>query len=57
MKTAKNLVARFIKGEEGVTLIEYGLLAALIAVVCVTVLTNLGTKLNKTFDNVNTQIK
>ncbi|HSV13331.1 MAG TPA: Flp family type IVb pilin [Tepidisphaeraceae bacterium] len=56
MNTAKSLISRFIKGEEGVTLIEYGLLAALIAVACVTILGNLGTKLNNSFNNVNSKI-
>ena len=35
---------------------EYGLLAALIAVACVTILGNLGTHLNNTFNNVNNKI-
>jgi pilus assembly protein Flp/PilA len=56
MKAVKSLVSRFVKGEEGVTLIEYGLLAALIAVVCVTVLKGIGTHLSTTFNNVNNQI-
>jgi pilus assembly protein Flp/PilA len=56
MKAAKSLVSRFIKGEEGVTLIEYGLLAALIAVACVTILTTLGTHLNTTFNTVNNKL-
>ena len=56
MKAVKSLVSRFVKGEEGVTLIEYGLLAALVAIACVTILTHLGTHLNNTFNNVNNQI-
>jgi len=39
----KNAVIRFLKDEEGATAIEYGLIAGLIAVVVITVLTNLGT--------------
>jgi Flp pilus assembly pilin Flp len=34
----KNLLARFIKEEEGQDLIEYALLAALIAVACIVIL-------------------
>ena len=34
----KNFVSRFIKDESGATAIEYGLIAALIAVVLITVL-------------------
>jgi len=57
MKTAKKLFARLVKGEEGVTMIEYGLLAALIAVACVVVITSIGTDLNKKFDTVDNRLK
>ncbi|WP_066730419.1 Flp family type IVb pilin [Caulobacter sp. CCH9-E1] len=39
-------VTRFLKDESGATAIEYGLIVALIAVVIVTAVTSLGTKLN-----------
>ena len=45
-------VSRFLKDESGATAIEYGLIAALIAVVLVTALTALGTKLNGTFHTI-----
>jgi pilus assembly protein Flp/PilA len=45
-------VSRFMKDESGATAIEYGLIAALIAVVLVTALTALGTKLNGTFHTI-----
>lgn len=38
-----NLMNRFVKDESGATAIEYGLIAALIAVVCIGALTSLGT--------------
>lgn len=41
-----NLISRFAKDESGATAIEYGLIAALIAVVVITTLTNIGTSLN-----------
>ena len=41
--------ARFIKDESGATAIEYGLIAALIAVAIITALTTLGTTLNGVF--------
>jgi len=44
--------ARFLKDESGATAIEYGLIAALIAVVLVTVLTNVGTALQGTFTTI-----
>jgi pilus assembly protein Flp/PilA len=42
----KSLVSRFLKDESGATAIEYGLIAALIAVVIIGVLTTIGTNLN-----------
>jgi pilus assembly protein Flp/PilA len=47
----KNLVSRFLKDESGATAIEYGLLAALIAVVIIAGVTTLGDNLNATFNN------
>jgi pilus assembly protein Flp/PilA len=47
------LFARFVKDESGATAIEYGLIAALISVVCITVLTSVGTKLNSKFSSVS----
>jgi len=47
------LFARFAKDESGATAIEYGLIAALIAVVCITVWTQIGTSLNAKFGTIN----
>ena len=49
----KNLVSRFIKDESGATAIEYGLIAALIAVVIIAGVTTLGANLNTTFTNLS----
>ena len=46
-------VTRFMKNESGATAIEYGLIAALIAVVLVGALTVVGTRLNGTFTAVS----
>ena len=48
----KNLIIRFGKDESGATAIEYGLIAALIAVVIIGGATLLGTKINGTFTRV-----
>jgi pilus assembly protein Flp/PilA len=48
----KNLVSRFVSDESGVTAIEYGLIAALIAVVIIGAVSTLGTKLSGTFASV-----
>ncbi|HVL72367.1 MAG TPA: Flp family type IVb pilin [Beijerinckiaceae bacterium] len=47
---------RFIRDESGATAIEYGLIAALIAVVIISAATTLGTKLSTTFTNVANQL-
>ena len=43
----------FIKKDEGVTAIEYGLIAALIAVVIISAITLVGTELDKTFTTIS----
>jgi pilus assembly protein Flp/PilA len=45
-------VSRFLKDESGATAIEYGLIAALVAVAIAAVLPTLGGKLTNTFGNV-----
>ena len=44
-----NNLSALAKDERGVTALEYGLIAGLVAVVIVTSVTALGTKLNTTF--------
>jgi pilus assembly protein Flp/PilA len=44
------------RDEQGATAIEYGLIAALIAVAAITAMTNLGSTLSGTFTNVNTSM-
>jgi pilus assembly protein Flp/PilA len=48
----RKLLKNFIANESGATAIEYGLIAALIAVVIITALTTIGTKLTATFTSV-----
>ena len=43
---------KLIQDEAGVTAVEYGLIAALIAVAAVTVMTTVGTNLSTTFSKV-----
>ena len=47
------MIARFIQDEAGATAIEYGLIAALIAVVIITALTAIGTNLSSAFNSVS----
>lgn len=49
-------VTRFMKDESGATAIEYGLIAALIAVVLVGALQLIGTGLNTKFGEISTAI-
>jgi pilus assembly protein Flp/PilA len=49
----KNLFVRFVKDDSGATAIEYGLIAAGIAVAIIAVVNGLGTKLNDTFTSVS----
>ena len=52
-----NLISRFVRDESGATAIEYGLIAALIAVVIITGVTAVGTNLSTTFTNLATTLK
>lgn len=49
----KNMFKRFASDESGATAIEYGLIAALIAVVCITILKTLGTNLKTKFTSIS----
>ena len=46
------LLARFLKNQSGATAIEYGLIAALIAVVIIGAVSTVGSKLSGTFSQV-----
>jgi len=52
-----NLFSRFVRDESGATAIEYGLIAALIAVVVIGAVTAVGTGLSTTFTTVSGKIK
>ncbi len=47
---------KFFKNESGATAIEYGLIAALIAVAIIGAVTALGTNASSTFDKVATEM-
>ena len=49
-------VSRFMKDESGATAIEYGLIAALVAVAIAAVLPLLGTKLSNTFNGIQAKL-
>ena len=53
----RGIFARFVANEEGATAIEYGLIAALIAVVIITGLTAIGTTLYTQLNSVATSLR
>jgi pilus assembly protein Flp/PilA len=53
----KSLFSRFLKDESGATAIEYGLIAAGIAVVIIAAVNGLGSKVNTAFTNVRDTMK
>jgi pilus assembly protein Flp/PilA len=53
MANMGNLLRNFLANEQGATAIEYGLLAAGIAVAIIATVAALGTNLNTTFSNVS----
>lgn len=52
----KKFISKFMSDESGATAIEYGLIAALIAVVIIAAVTALGTNISTAFDDVATAI-
>jgi len=52
----KQLIAVFHKDDEGATMVEYGLIVALIAVVCIAAVVLIGTHLSGVFNSVAAQV-
>ncbi|MDH5189564.1 MAG: Flp family type IVb pilin [Rhodospirillaceae bacterium] len=57
MKRFYNHIARFKNDESGATAIEYGLIAALIAVVLIGALSLVGNDLKNKFTDISTELK
>jgi pilus assembly protein Flp/PilA len=51
------VIRKLVRNEKGATAIEYGLIAALIAVAAITAMKSVGSTLNTTFSNVSTQMQ
>jgi pilus assembly protein Flp/PilA len=56
MNALRNHLNRFMCEEDGATMVEYGLMVALIAVVCIGAVTLLGTSLSTLFGGVQTSL-
>ena len=54
--TLKKFISKFMSDESGATAIEYGLIAALIAVVIIAAVTALGTNISTAFTDVSDAI-
>ena len=50
------VIKKLFKNEDGATAIEYGLIAALIAVAAITAMSSLGTNLSNTFTQVSNSL-
>lgn len=50
------VIKNFFKEENGASLAEYGLLVALVAVVCILAVTTLGTKVNTAFTGIGNKL-
>jgi len=50
-------IRKFIKNNKGATAIEYGLIAALIAVAAIAAMSGLGNQLRTTFTNVTSNMR
>ncbi len=52
-----SIIKSFLKDESGATAIEYGLIAAGIAIAIITAVQNVGTQLSTNFDKISTSLK
>ncbi|GLR98000.1 pilus assembly protein Flp/PilA [Bradyrhizobium liaoningense] len=53
----KRMIQKFWSNESGATAIEYGLIAAGIALAIITVVNGLGTAMNEKFTSISTSLK
>jgi pilus assembly protein Flp/PilA len=56
MAELRKFTSKFIRDDSGATAIEYGLIAALIAVVIIGALSTIGTNLNSAFTTISTNL-
>ena len=53
----KSLISKFFKDESGATAIEYGLIAAGIAIAIITAVQGVGSQLSTNFNTISTSLK
>jgi pilus assembly protein Flp/PilA len=56
MSRISTLVRNFVKNEEAATMVEYALMLALIAVVCIAAVVIIGTQANTVFTNIGNNL-
>ena len=56
MKSLLNVMRRFRREESGATMVEYGIMVALIAAVSIVIITTLGTRVRAAFQTVVTSL-
>jgi pilus assembly protein Flp/PilA len=57
MKKFVSKVQHFLQSEDGPTAVEYAIMLALIVIVCLTAITNVGTAANSAFQNIATELE
>ena len=57
LTSLRSAVFRFVREEDGATLVEYALLVALIAVVCIGAVTLIGTNVNTKLNSAATSLQ
>jgi pilus assembly protein Flp/PilA len=56
MKSLAGKLHRFLVSEDGPTAVEYAVMVALIIIVCLTAITNLGNKVKTEFTNITNSL-
>lgn len=56
MKSFTSAVRNFVSNEDGAALVEYALLVALIAIICILGVTTLGSKVNDKFTTIGSSL-
>ena len=56
MSRFKNVVRKFVAEESGATMVEYAIMVALIAAICIAVIKVIGTKSNAAFQTINASL-
>jgi len=51
-----NALCNVLRDDEGATMVEYGIMVALIAAVCIAIVGTLGKSVNQAFANVNSSL-